>query len=239
MSDSEHPTIPSIGHIQLSDAGYELGEFLLDSGDNDTVYDGSVWDSILGSGLGEVFAGVFNEAPVELVDRLSQAEVDIPSLLGSNLDSLLTDSALSEFETNLSLFDSSSVTMEEITASRISAISEGVRVEVTGDNFNASFQDMLELLAGGGSNFDSFIDLIDGQITQIKTTDTSTGRSVSLNIINDNGDMDAERFFIEAEDASLELTGRLPRDIQDIKQLFDLASISEGEPGHETSLLSF
>ena len=194
---------------------------------------------ILGSGLGEVFAGVFNEAPVELVDRLSQAEVDIPSLLGSNLDSLLTDSALSEFETNLSLFDSSSVTMEEITASRISAISEGVRVEVTGDNFNASFQDMLELLAGGGSNFDSFVDLIDGQITQIKTTDTSTGRSVSLNIINDNGDMDAERFFIEAEDASLELTGRLPRDIQDIKQLFDLASISEGEPGHETSLLSF
>ena len=118
------PTTPSIGHIQVSDAGYELGEFLLDSGDNDTVYDGSVWDSILGSGLGEVFAGVFNEAPVELVDRLNKAEVDIPSLLGSNLDSLLTDSALSEFETDLSLFDSSSVTMEEITASRISAISE-------------------------------------------------------------------------------------------------------------------
>ena len=118
---------------------------MLDSEDNGTVYDGSVWDSILGSGLGEVFAGVFNESPVELVDRLNQAEVDIPSLLGSNLDSLLTDSALSEFETNLSLFDSSSVTMEEITASRISAISEGIRVEVTGDNFNASFQDMLEL----------------------------------------------------------------------------------------------
>ena len=87
---------------------------MLDSEDNDTVYNGSVWDSILGSGLGEVFAGVFNEAPVELVDRLNEAEVDIPSLLGSNLDSLLTDSALSEFETNLSLFDSSSVTMEEI-----------------------------------------------------------------------------------------------------------------------------
>ena len=162
-----------------------------------------------------------------------------PSLLGGNLDSLLTDSALSEFETNLSLFDSSSVTMEEITASRISAISEGIRVEVTGDNFNASFQDMVELLAGGGNNFDSFVDLIDGQITQITTTDTSTGRSVSLNIVDDNGDIDAERFLIEAEDASLELTGRLPRDIQDIKQLFDLASISEGEPGYETSLLSF
>ena len=97
---------------------------------------------------------------------------------------------------------------------------------------------MLELLAGGGA-IDSFVDLIDGQISQIKTTDTSTGRSVSLNIINNDGDMDAERFFIEAEDASLELTGRLPRDIQDIKQLFDLASISEGEPGYETSLLSY
>ena len=219
---------PSIGYIQVSDAGYELGEFLLDSEDNDTVYDGSVWDSILGSGLGEVFAGVFNEAPVELVDRLNEAEVDIPSLLGSNLDSLLTDSALSEFETNLSLFEFKFCDYGR-DYSRISAISEGIRVEVTGDNFNASFQDMLELLAGGGSNFDSFVDLIDGQISQIKTTDTSTGRSVSLNIINNDGDMDAERFFIEAEDASLELTGRLPRDIQDIKQLFDLASISEGE----------